>query len=193
MTAGVILSAGESSRMGTPKALLQIKGMTFLEYIKNNLLKAGADPALIVLGHTPGIILDTANTDNAHVLTNPGYKMGQLTSIQTAVRYLEDKNVSGILICPVDNPLVSVDLIRALISKGKSGKKGIVIPTFKGRRGHPAFFSRRLFPDILNAPLDEGARRIIRDHPEELLELPTEEEGIVININTPQDYENFSR
>ena len=154
---------------------------------------AGADPTLIVLGHTPGLILGAVDTEGAHVLTNPDYKMGQLTSIQTAVRYLEDKNVSGILICPVDNPLVSVDLISTLISEGESGKKGIVIPVFKGRRGHPAFFSRRLFPDILNAPLDEGARWIIRHRPEELLELPTEEEGIIKNINTPQDYENFSR
>ena len=117
MTAGVILSAGESSRMGTPKALLKIKGTTFLEYIKNSLLEAGASPVLIVLGHTPDLILNAVDTGSAVVLTNPDYKMGQLTSIQTAVRFLEGENADGILRCifgvriskihPIEKPMIA--------------------------------------------------------------------------------------
>ncbi|MBI5167162.1 MAG: NTP transferase domain-containing protein, partial [candidate division NC10 bacterium] len=67
----------------------------------------------------------------------------------------------------------------------------IIIPTYKGRRGHPVVFSRYLLPEILSAPPDQGARAVVRAHPDQVFEIETDEEGVVTDIDTLEDYYNF--
>ena len=83
----------------------------------------------------------------------------------------------------VDHPLISADLVHALIEAFETSKGSIVIPVFRGRRGHPVIFPRALFAELLAAPEDVGARAVVRAHAAEIIEVPTEEEGVVLNLN----------
>jgi molybdenum cofactor cytidylyltransferase len=131
---------------------------------------------------------------------NPDWQRGQLSSIQAAVLALDadpignaldadpigSNALDGILLCPVDHPLVSRALVAALVAAFYSdAKPPIVVPTFRARRGHPVIFARSLFPELLVAPEDEGARAIVWTHAAEVAEVPTDEEGVVLNLNDP--------
>jgi molybdenum cofactor cytidylyltransferase len=199
--AAVILSAGQSSRMGTPKALVTLHGKSFLAH----LLEAAQHPKIgllrVVLGSGDEEIRRALNLPNEIVVLNPDWQRGQLSSIQAALRALAadpigsealdadpigSNALDGILLCPVDHPLVSRALVAALIATFYSdAKPPIVVPTFRARRGHPVIFARSLFPELLVAPEDEGARAVVWSHAAEVAEVPTDEEGVVLNLNDP--------
>jgi molybdenum cofactor cytidylyltransferase len=169
LLAAVILSAGASSRMGRPKALLPNRESTFL----------------VVLGAGAGEIRTIAKLDPSMVVLNSNWEQGQLSSICEGIRSLAGIETEGIILCPIDHPLVSSRLVGELIGQFYANSKSIVLPTFNGRRGHPVIFSNTLYGELLAAPADKGARAVVWAHSAEVLEVPTEEEGVVLNINNP--------
>jgi molybdenum cofactor cytidylyltransferase len=116
---------------------------------------------------------------------NPEWEQGQLSSICAGLRSLDGIDTEGIILCPVDHPLVSARLVSELVERFYEGKKAIVLPTFNGRRGHPAIFSSALYSELLAAPAEKGARAVVWAHAADVLEFPTDEEGVVLNINDP--------
>lgn len=191
VTAGIILAAGESRRMGTAKPLLKIKGKTFLEHMAQVLQEGGAEPVIVVLGHEAAMIQRAITPGTARIIMNKDYLNGQLSSIQCGIRALDAVACNGVLISPVDIPLITPSLITNIISAAATSQKGIILPVFGGRRGHPGYFSRQFFPRFLDAPPDQGARWVIGQNSSDVLELPTDEEGILLNINTPELYEKY--
>jgi molybdenum cofactor cytidylyltransferase len=194
MIAAVVLSAGESSRMGRPKALLPIDGQTFIERIVAALKRAKLGKIVVILGHN-GLDLQAKM---AHLpvefLINANYKSGQLSSLQVAVRYLQaDPDCDGILVHLVDHPYLEAGLIEEMIRRFDKTKSKIIVPKFHGKRGHPVIFSRELFPELLSAPLDQGAKAVVNAHLAETLEIDTEEEGIGVDIDTPELYRQHVR
>jgi len=185
LLAALILAAGESKRMGTPKALLQHEGHTFLE----RLLVAARHPKIgitrVVLGCHSERVLAKVQLEPATVVLNPEWKKGQLSSIQAAVKALPVGATDGIILLLVDHPFVSSDLIAVLIERFYLSGKPIVLPTFKGKRGHPVIFSTTLYDELLRAPAESGARAVVWAHAADVLEIPTEEEGVVLNLNEP--------
>lgn len=192
MIAAVILSAGESSRMGEPKALLPIDGETFIERIVSTLQKTKVGKILVILGHHVKEIQPKIRHLPVTVVVNPDYQKGQLSSLIAALRSLETEDVSGevdgLLVHLVDLPFLNPSLVNTMIDRFYSSKKLIVIPHHKGKRGHPVIFSRKLFPELLWAPLDQGAKAVTRAHRDETLEIETEDETVLVDIDTPQDY-----
>jgi molybdenum cofactor cytidylyltransferase len=188
--AAVILSAGASSRMGRPKALLPYREGTFLEH----LLEVTRHPRIglqrVVLGAGAEVIRSLAKLDPSLVVLNPEWEKGQLSSICAGVRSLEGIATDGMVLCPVDHPLVSARLVERLVERFYTVKKAIVVPTYEGRRGHPAIFSSPLYAELLAAPEEKGARAVVWAHADDILEVPTEEEGVVLNINNPQMLEH---
>jgi molybdenum cofactor cytidylyltransferase len=89
------------------------------------------------------------------------------------------------ILCPVDHPLVTATLVSNLIEQFYSNGKPIVLPVYNNRRGHPVIFSSALYGELLAAPSDKGARAVVWAHAAEVLEVPTEEEGVILNINDP--------
>jgi molybdenum cofactor cytidylyltransferase len=85
----------------------------------------------------------------------------------------------------VDHPLVSARLVSDLIAGFYESGKAIVLPTYNGRRGHPVVFSSALYGELQAAPNDKGARSVVWTHAADVLEVPTDEEGVVLNINNP--------
>jgi molybdenum cofactor cytidylyltransferase len=188
MIGAVVLAAGASYRMGSPKALLRIGGNTFVQHIVDVLHSAGVHDVVIVLGAEAELIQQTLYWFDGKVIVNENWKQGQLTSIIAGLSVL-NQTFPGLLICPVDHPLITKSLIIDLVGAfQKSGKK-IVVPVNEGRRGHPVIFSSDLFGELRNASLEVGARQLIRSHPDDVHELVTNEVGVVLNIDTPDEYQ----
>jgi molybdenum cofactor cytidylyltransferase len=192
MIVAVILSAGESSRMGRPKALLPIDGVRFIEKIVTALKATRVGRIVVVLGHNAAELRQKITDLPVDLVINPDYKRGQLTSLLAAIHSIEaDKDaerVDGILVHLVDHPYISADLVDLMIERFYETKKLIVAPRYQNRRGHPVIFSRALFGELLAAPLDQGAKAVVHAHRNDTLEIDTNDEGAIIDIDTPEEY-----
>jgi len=184
MLAAVILSGGASRRMGSPKALVPYQGRPFLEH----LLSVTNHPAIgvrrVVLGPNAEAIAKDITLAPDEIVINHDWEKGQLSSIHAALKSLP-ANTDGILLCPVDHPLVSASLIGNLIDAFLAARPPIVVPNFQGRRGHPVIFSAAVYDELLNAPMDQGARAVVWAHKGNVSEVSTTEEGCVLNLNDP--------
>ena len=189
MIAAVVLSAGESSRMGQPKALLPIEGETFIGRIVASLKQTQVGKIIVVLGHNADQLAAAIGPLPVEILINPNYQRGQLSSLQVAVRnLLADADCDGMLVHLVDHPYIDASLVDRMIRQFYESKKDIVVPRCRGKRGHPVLFSRRLFDELLDAPIDQGAKAVVNAHRDETLEMETDEEGITVDIDTPELY-----
>jgi molybdenum cofactor cytidylyltransferase len=188
MLAAVVLSAGESSRMGRPKALLPVGESFFLDRIVTALRATKVGRIYVVLGHNAAALKEKIKDLPVTILINPDYSLGQLSSLHVALRALEKEAVEGIVLHLVDHPFIDAKLVDRMIDAFYASKKLIVVPLCRGRRGHPAIFSRGLFGELLAAPLDQGAKTVVRAHAADTLELETDDEGITCDIDTPEDY-----
>jgi molybdenum cofactor cytidylyltransferase len=189
MIVAVVLSAGESSRMGRPKALLPIDGQTFIEKIVGALKKSSVAKVMVVLGHNADEMIQRIEHLPVEILVNPDYKLGQLSSLQVAVRRLErEPDCDGMLVHLVDHPYVNTELVQTMIKRYEDTGKLIVVPRYNGKRGHPVIFSRKLFSELLAAPVDQGAKAVVNAHRDDTLEIDTEAEGVTVDIDTPELY-----
>jgi molybdenum cofactor cytidylyltransferase len=187
--AGIILAAGESSRMGFDKALLPLGQSNFVEHIAG-VLDGDVAPLLAVLGHHADEIERQAKLpSSARVLRNPEHRSGQLSSLHVALRHLQAQPVSGALVCLVDHPAISRQVVRALLARFRDTDAKILIPAFRGRRGHPVLFASSLFEELLNTPLDVGARAVVRAHAGEIEQVEVNDEGVLWDVDRPEDYE----
>jgi len=186
MLAAAILAAGESRRMGEPKALVSVQGLTFVEHLfaATRLPRVGI--TRIILGAHAAEISAKLKFDPAMIVVNPDWPSGQLSSVHAAIRSLPADTTDGIILCPVDHPLVSRRLISELIAQFDSSRKAIALPTYRGKRGHPAIFRATLYDELLAASPEVGARQVVWAHSQEIQEVPTEEEGVILNLNDPE-------
>ena len=195
MIAAVVLSAGESSRMGSPKALLPISGVPFIEEIVRALKGTKIDRIIVVLGHHAEEIQKMIARLPVTFVVNRDYAKGQLSSLIVAIRSLAaektTEKVDGVLVHLVDHPFISPALVDHMIDRFYETKKLIVIPRYGGRRGHPVIFSSRLFPELLSAPLEKGAKIVVHAHRDETLEIETDFAGVTIDIDTPEEYRQY--
>jgi molybdenum cofactor cytidylyltransferase len=186
MLAAAILAAGESKRMGQPKALVPFQGSTFVEHLIAATRHARVGSPRVVLGAGAEEIRAQLKIDPAWVVVNADWPKGQLSSIHAAIRSLPAGVTEGILVCPVDHPLISAHLVAALIAAFDSSGKLIVLPKHGGRRGHPVIFRAGLYEELLAAPAEVGARQVVWNHAAEVMEVETEEEGVILNLNDPE-------
>jgi molybdenum cofactor cytidylyltransferase len=192
--AAIILSAGESSRMGSPKALLPLRGTTFLGHLLDIIQQSRKNAeggkeigcTRVVLGAHNTQITQKIPLDHSAIVLNPNWQQGQLSSIKEAIRSLKEVQTDGIVLFLVDHPLVNVDLVSELVRQFYASGRAIVVPKFRGKRGHPVIFAARLYDELLAAPAEQGARAVVWAHQDEVLEVPTDEEGVVLNLNDPE-------
>src|SRR5438128_1628366 len=190
MIVAVILSAGESSRMGRPKALLPIDGVRFIEKIVTSLQATRVGQIIAVLGHNAEEMRQKISDLPVSIVINSNYKQGQLSSLVAAIRSIQSSknSVDGMLVHLVDHPYITAQLVDAMIERFYETKKLIVVPRYRGRRGHPVIFSSALFAEMLAAPVDQGAKAVVHAHRDETLEIDTGDQGVTIDIDTPDEY-----
>jgi len=187
MIDAIVLAAGESKRMGKPKPLLRFDDKTFLDQIISVLRLSEADRITVVLGAEAEAIKRSVDLSGTNVVINEDYAKGQLSSLIAAIEQMPE-GVDAILVCLVDAPFITKEVVNRITSKFRETNSPIIVPVFNKERGHPTLFSKSLFAELLSAPENQGARVVIYSNEEKVLELETSENGILISIDTPDDY-----
>ncbi len=189
MIAAVVLAAGRSDRMGRPKALLPIRGTTFLGAILDRLAASGVHEVRVVLGHAGGEVRDALALEDAIVVINADPDRGMLSSVRCGIAALPP-GASGFLLWPVDHPLVSGETVARLVEAFEATGAPVVLPLHGGRRGHPVLFAAPLARELEAAPDGVGARGVVRAHERELVAVEVDDPGVVADIDTPEEYES---
>ena len=190
MISGIVLAAGESRRMGSPKALLDYQGRTFIENICDAFVTAGVDELIVVLGaheHEGRIRAAVPDHLMLQVRVNPRHRLGQLSSLMFGIHALSSESEAAVVNL-VDHPLVKAETIQTLISSFRADPLPIIIASYQGRRGHPVLFSSLVYGEILAAPLDQGAKVVVRKDPDRVREVCLNDPGIRADIDTPKAY-----
>jgi molybdenum cofactor cytidylyltransferase len=191
MISAILLAAGESRRMGSAKALLHYQGQTFIARICNAFLTAGVDELIVVLGARADELRHALPTHHKlRSVVNSRYSLGQLSSLTVGIGALSSES-EATLVNLVDHPLVEVGTIKALMTSFRTTPLPILIASYQGKRGHPVLFSSKVYGEILAAPLDQGAKVVVRKDPTRVREIPLDDPGILADIDTQEDYARY--
>ena len=183
--AGLILAAGESRRMGSPKALLRYGEATFLDTL-TTLFGQRCAPVIVVLGSNAGEI--RAASRPAKFVLNPDYALGMTTSLQCGLRAVPPDS-DGILFTLVDHPAASPATLDALLAPIDAHHATLVrVPRYRAKRGHPIWFSPALIAEFLALPSDGPARDVVARYVDRTEYLDLDDPGIVADIDSPEDY-----
>jgi molybdenum cofactor cytidylyltransferase len=188
MIAGLILAAGESSRMGQDKALLTYRGRTFLEANVQMLRAAGLERIAVVLGYHAEEIQRAVDLRGIQVVINPNYRQGQTSSLQAGLRALEKYDPEAVLLCLVDHPAVSAEVVKRLLANFRESGAPAVVPTFQGHRGHPVLLSRALFQDLLALSVNQGANSVIGKYRDATQFIAVPDRAILLDVDDPETY-----
>jgi CTP:molybdopterin cytidylyltransferase MocA len=174
--------------MGRAKALLDADGRSFLERALIALGGGGCDELVVVLNSDDPIIDDIIA--RAHARSTPGAGPGteQIESLRAGLRSLS-QSAEAAIVLPVDYPMVRPGTVAALITAFRASSALVVRPTHQGRPGHPVLFAAAVFEELLAGELAEGARSVVRGHAEQRVDVEVEDRGVVIDIDTPSEYE----
>jgi molybdenum cofactor cytidylyltransferase len=189
----ILLAAGDSIRMGSPKAVLETPDRRpFVAAIVRALHSAGVDDVVIVTGRDHDRVVDAIGRDApppiARVVRNPDPSRGQLSSLWVGMAAAITRDTQGLLVTLVDVPLVSPATIRQVIDVWQRTRAVIVRPAIGARHGHPVVFDRALFDELRAAPLEQGAKTVVRAHARGIVEVAVDDEGAMVDIDTPADY-----
>jgi molybdenum cofactor cytidylyltransferase len=179
--------------MGAPKALVPYRGKTFVEHLIEVTRHPRVGLTRIVVGAHADEIRERLAAHTREIVVNADWAKGQLSSIQAGVHSLPQGTTDGMILCPVDHPIVSAELVARLIQEFDASGKSIALPTYHGRRGHPLIFRAKLYEELLAASAEVGARQVVWAHENDTCHVPTEEEGVVLNINDPAALERALR
>lgn len=195
--AGLILAAGESSRMGTDKALLpwppqspgQQSNETFLSAAIRSLSLA-TDFVLVVTGKNETALAPIAYANGASIVVNPAPERGQFSSLQVGLHEVLNRGRDTAIITLVDRPPAGPTTVQALRDAYEAAGKDVwaVVPEYSGKHGHPFVAGREMIEAFLQAPPTTTAREVEHQHRDQILYLPVDDPFIAVNINTPDDY-----
>ncbi len=188
----VLLAAGESSRLTPYKLFLPWKESTVLEAALDNLLAAQLSGMVVVVGKDGRRAEDLISGRSCRVVFNPNFRDGMGSSLSRGADFWREMGkispFDGILVALADQPLISPRIINRVISSYQATTRGLVVPVFQGRRGHPVILAGKYLPELIGLNADIGARVILRDHPEDILEVEVDSEAILRDIDSRRDY-----
>lgn len=186
----ILLAAGESSRMGQPKALLPWRNTTLLDHQLRSLLDAGVQEVMVVLGHDADRLKPIVDAvDRASWTINEDYQQGKTTSLKAGIVALAGRQISDVLLLNVDQPR-SADTIRVLLERHLGLSFSITIPTFGGKGGHPILMASGLLPEL--SDIDEesqGLKAVVRRHADATERFELDDPTVLWDLNTPDEYQ----
>jgi nicotine blue oxidoreductase len=190
MIAGIVLAGGASRRMAQAKALLKAGEETFLERAIRILRAGGCEEVVVVLNEPDAQVSDLTSGAGGLSAPGAGSHSEQIDSLRAGLRALP-REAEAVVVMPVDHPLVRPTTVALLIGAYRSARPAIVRAVYRGRHGHPVLFASSIFEELLHGPRSEGARSVIRAHQESTAEVEVDDRGVVIDVDTPEDYEKY--
>tara|TARA_B100001250_G_scaffold293308_1_gene254955 strand:+ start:1232 stop:1843 length:612 start_codon:yes stop_codon:yes gene_type:complete len=185
---GIVLAAGLSSRMGQLKQLLPIGGIPSVVRVVRTLGKK-IDDVVVVLGHQAEEIEAVLEFEACRCIFNQDYLLGMLSSVQCALSEIQTS--SSYLVALADQPQIKESTVSCILQNASTLSKGIVIPKFEGKRGHPVFIHSKYHREILELNHDVGLNFFTRSHREDVLEVDLQEVEIIRDMDTPNDYKRI--
>lgn len=189
---GVVPAAGLSSRIGGgPKPLLETGSGTFLAGVVQALRAGGANPVVVGVRNDPGPVAAEARRSGAEVLVPTQVEDGPVATLRTALLQARNGGApspQALLLLPADFPLVKGETVRALVEAWRETGAVLVLPLEGGRTGHPALFAGPLLDELLDPSLPEGARSVVEAHRDGALEVPVDDPGIHVDVDTLPEY-----
>ncbi len=191
--AAVILAAGGSTRLGSPKQLLQYRGRSLLRHAAETALATGCRPVLIVLGSGADRLKDELAGLDVIPVDNPDWSKGMGTSVRCGIEMLETlaPTADGALLMLCDQPLIRAEMLESLVQAFREGQplcQGAAA-AYEGTRGVPALFGRELLPGLAFLPDEVGAKSLLRRPGVEIIEVPMPEAAT--DIDTRAQYEKL--
>lgn len=198
MLTAIILAAGDSTRMGRPKALLpDAEGRPFVARLVRTFGAAGVRDVIVVTGSLHAAIADALAADQPAIaptlVNNPQPALGQVSSLWMGLDAAARPGVEGILMTLVDIPLVRASTIQSVIDAWTRSRAPIVRPAIGDRHGHPVLFDRSVFDALRHAPITEGARAVVHANADRIVNVQVDDEGCLLDVDTPADYEAVIR
>jgi molybdenum cofactor cytidylyltransferase len=184
----IILAAGSSSRMGTQKLVMPFGQSTIIETVIDNVLSSSVDHLMVVLGADHEKVRSTIAGRPVHFCHNQEYKKGMLSSVICGIRSLPE-DTGAALIFLGDQPGIPPSVTNKVIQVYNEELTGIVIPVYNDRRGHPLLVDMKYRNQVESLDLEEGLRKLRHLFPDDVLELEVDEAGILVDIDTKEDYD----
>jgi molybdenum cofactor cytidylyltransferase len=198
MLAAIVLAAGDSTRMGRPKALLpDPEGRPFVARLVRTFAAAGVREVIVVTGSLHAAIADALAGDQPPIaprlVNNPQPALGQVSSLWIGLDAATKLGVDGVLMTLVDIPLVRPSTIQKVIDGWTGSRAPIVRPAVGDRHGHPVLFDQSVFDALRHAPITEGAKAVVHANADRIVNVQVEDEGCLLDVDTPVDYEAVIR
>lgn len=178
--------------MGRPKGLLEYRGVPFLRAVATALLTGGVEELIAVLNpEVPGLPDVLPADPRVRWVAAPPAPAGQLASLRVGLHSLSPAS-EATLVALVDQPAVRPETVAALIHAFREARGPLLLPVHQGRRGHPVCFARALYPELLKAPEEEGARAVVRGHGTLLREVAVDDPAIHQDVDSPEDFAHLT-
>jgi len=190
----VVLAAGMSKRYGRNKLLERVNDKTIIRKVVEESVKSKADRIVVVVGFEADKIINEIKDLPVIPVYNENYMEGMSSSVKVGTRKAIELNANAVMILPADNLLIKSKTINKVIDAYRKTEGLIVVPRFKGKRGHPILFDRKLFNDILKISEEtQGLKYVVRKYSDKIVDVEVESPEIYIDIDVPEDLEKLRK
>ncbi len=187
MTCAIILAAGKSRRMNEQKLLLPWGAKTVIAHVVDEVLSACVKHVVMVVGDNAAAIARVLEGRKVHFAINPDREGDMLSSVRCGLRASPEPFTAYAVVLG-DQPMLRAEWIDTLAAGLASSDKGLAVPVYQGRRGHPILFAARYRERVLRGLDGVGLRGLLREHADDVLEVPFEDAGVLCDLDTPEDY-----
>jgi len=181
----IVLAAGASRRMGRSKQLLPLGPKPVIRHCLDSVIAAGISDIMVVLGLDNDGIKAAISGMPVRTVVNSDTRSDMAGSIRHGLREIDPAS-AGVLVCLSDHPLVSPGTITSIMNAHRADPGSIIIPSYKGRRGHPTLFPRDVIEDIFRGTT---LRDVIAAQAGKVRVVEVDDEGVILDLDTPEDYE----
>jgi len=188
MICSIVLAAGLSSRMGVQKLLLPFGDKTVIGHIVDQLLASTVGEVHVVVGHQAERISAELSGREVSIVNNPDYMSGMLSSVRWGLRNMPEK-CRSVMVVLGDQPSITTELIDQMLQSFAATEKSILVPLYKGKRGHPILLASHYRDEILTQYSDVGLRGLLQSHCDEIFEMAVTTPSVLCDMDCPEDYQ----